>query len=168
VARKRDYRAEYAARQARARARGFGSYADERRAGAMAKRRGLTERLSPAQLQAVKDRASRRQIHETAAGRGVSTTARGKGYGVIGGQLRGHGSNPVTLYVRMKDGSVRTTYARGRAARDVLDLIDRNGGGAAGVAAVVNGAASSYDGVTIEADDIESVDVELLEGWPNR
>lgn len=70
----------------------------------------------------------RRQVHKSAAGTVVQTTARGKGFGVLGRQLRAHPNARVKLRVTYTDDSGRTrdveVYSKGgRRASDILDAI---------------------------------------------
>lgn len=154
MAKERDYRAEYAARVERARAKGFEGYGDARRAAAQGFQHEPGKWRVAAAEARVKAENMRRQIHETQAGTLLTTTARGKGFGVIKGRLYGAGMG--TVHIILKDGTTRTVYGRGRS----LDKLRREVGSLADVAALSNHA-GNYGDHPISADDIASVQIEI-------
>lgn len=153
----RDYRAEYRARVERAKSKGFeAGYSEQRRA----QRAGLGDDVDKWRAKAEQMRANadvmRRQIHDLGSNKTLlTTTAHGKGFGVIGGRLQGAGTGVV--HIKLRDGSTRTVYGRGRG----LDALRREiAGGLADVAALANRAGNYGDG-DIDAGDIESVQIEI-------
>lgn len=112
MARRRDYAAEYRARVARAQAAGHAGYRSQRRARSTGAEPG-----------------GRRQVHTSPAGRVVTTTAGGRGYGVIEAQLRAAGRGArVKIIAEYVDnaGNRRqaTIYGKGgRSARSLLDAM---------------------------------------------
>ena len=104
----RDYRAEYRARVERAKSKGFeAGYSEQRRA----QRAGLGDDVDKWRAKAEQMRANadvmRRQIHDLGSNKTLlTTTAHGKGFGVIGGRLQGAGTGVV--HIKLRDGSTRT------------------------------------------------------------
>jgi len=164
MGKQRDTKAEYRARVERAKAQGYSGYSEKERA----RRAGLGDmpvdrwRAIAAEKRAQADeirRTTRKQIHEFTAGkRLVTTTARGKGWGVIRGQLERHGHNPVTLKLKLRDGSTRTVYGHGIDAQTLKRSLQ---GDLMGGAAAAANSAGNYGTGTLDAADIESVQIEL-------
>ena len=101
----------------------------------------------------------RRQIHELGDRDIVTQTARGRGLGVQLGRLDRHGSGPARLSVKLTDGRVVPVFGRGTKASKVAAII-------AGGAGAIADAASHGSYGEIEAAEVESFQVELLEDWP--
>lgn len=155
MAKQRDTKAEYQARKARAKAEGFEGYADKRRASLQGFQHDPVAWRITADKARERAEEMRRQIHDLGGNRTLlTTTARGKGFGVISGRLQGSGSGVV--HVVLKDGRTRTIYGRGRA----LDKLRREVRNLADVAALSNWA-GNYGDDDISADDIESVQIEI-------
>ena len=181
----RDYRAELAARNARAQAAGFTSYSQMRRAQAAGvddpaayvaqraeraaqaaqERRAAAEQRA-AERQAAADwrrRYGRSQVVETGDGKVVRTTSRLAGWGAIDRHLAGHGTRPVRMTLVLKDGTRSTVWDHGyaadrarRAVRSVGDAVRENN------AMARNLAGSDLKPVSLA--DVVSVQFELVEG----
>lgn len=157
----RDHRAIYARRAARAKAEGFTGLREKQ---AFAKSSAPTVEKFRQAANETRARAAalRRQIHELPESRLVTTTKHLRGFDVIDRQLAGHGTGPTRLIVVTKEGKVLTLYGGGRNARDIRSLV---GQGLGAVAGAVNEHAG-YKAAALTVDQIASVQVELLDGWP--
>ena len=167
MARRRDHRSVYERRKELARQAGYDSLRQYDRAKRIARTEGRSSLPPRAEVerrvQDARDRAAagRRQVHDLGSRRIVTTTSRGKGQGVILGQLAAHGSGPARLSVKLADGRTVQVFGRGASARAVADII---AGGADDIAEQIS--KTNYGSGDLSGSAIVGFQVELLEDWP--
>lgn len=164
MARQRDHSSVYQRRVQIAKDAGYKSLRDYDRAKRVESETGdrpdsarVAELKANAQARAA---AARRQVHDLGDKTLVTTTKRGKGMGVVSGQLAKHGTDPARLKVKLTDGRTVTVFQHGQRATAVRRIVD------GGAGALADEVAKVYGHGIISASDIAGVSVELLGDWP--